>query len=69
MINGIWKIVESKLPEGTRIRIEAIESTELELPNELIGEVELLLPLSNVLCKGGGGNALDTSAFSVKTGR
>ena len=64
MINGIWKIVESKLPEdtliggnylpvGTRIRIEAIESTELELPNELIGEVELLLPLSNVLCKGG----------------
>jgi len=38
---------------GTRIRIEAIEPTELETPNQLIGEVELLLPLSNVLCKGG----------------
>jgi len=36
---------------GTRIRIEAIEPTEWS--NQLIGEVELLLPLSNVLCKGG----------------
>ena len=70
MINGIWKIVESKLPEdtlisgnylpvGTRIRIEAIEPTEW--PNELIGEVELLLPLSNILCQGGLG---ERAAFS-----
>ena len=73
MINGIWKIVESKLPEdtlisddylpvGTRIRIEAIEPSPLELPNELIGEIELLLPLSNVLCKGGLGES--AKAFS-----
>ena len=38
------------LPVGTRIRIEAIEPTEW--PDELIGEVELLLPLSTILCKG-----------------
>jgi len=71
MINGIWKIVESKLPEdtlisddylpvGTRIRIEAIEPTGG--PDELIGEVELLLPLSTILCKGGLGDP--AGAFS-----
>jgi len=81
MINGIWKIVEGKLPEdtlayyeylpvGTRIRIEAIEPSELELPDEQIGEVELLLPLSNILCKGGlGGERAGYFSFLCENGQ